>query len=515
MPAFTSTSSATIRASTAQQLQTALATVRGGETILLSPGDYGDVLIKYRNLAGTVTLKSADPTDPANFGDLRIDQSSGFRFDTIDIHRALAKGEADWTPLSYISNSSRIAFAGVHFFGSLDNNSWNDGYGLRVGASKDISVTNSTFEQLHIGAIYDHVSGIVLTGNNVTDVREGFDFAAVHDATIAQNRFSHITPNLAAYDHSDAIQFWNAGVEEGSSRVVIRDNVILAGTNGGTAGIFVRAEDPTPAWRHSDFTILNNMYTGEARNGITLDGVDRATVSGNTLTTSAGALYDPALILTNTTKVIADHNILPLLLQQGDRETVLTDNIDVWDMAERKGVSVESLFGTPPGVLGFDISSGGAAKAAVPGGIVITAKPAIEAPAPSAVSPTVAAAPHDATIVTIKPLAAAVDLAPVVNKPVPVAVPEAVPVAGKTAVAAVTDVPVAIKAVAVVPEMVPIVIKPVAIVPEPVHVAPKVSTAVAAPEPLLHIFENVGTFAMEMSHGIVHASLGAALSHIA
>ena len=336
---------ATIKVSTALQLQIAIATVKGGETILLAPGDYGNVLVKYRNLASTVTIKSADPTHDANFKDLRIDWSSGFRFQDIDIHRVLGKGEADWTPLAYVSNSSRISFVGDHFFGSLDNNCFNDGYGLRVGASKDISVVDSTFEQLHIGAIYDHVTGVVLAGNTVSNVREGFDFAAVHDATIAQNRLTNFVPNLAAGDHSDAIQFWNAGVNDGSSRVVIRDNVILAGTNGGTAGIFIQAEDQNPLYRHSDFTVVNNLYNGEARNGITLSGVDRATVSGNTLTTSAGALYDPALILTNTTKVVADHNILPLLLQIGDKGSVLTANVDVWDMAYKQGVTLDSLFG--------------------------------------------------------------------------------------------------------------------------------------------------------------------------
>ncbi len=348
---------ATIRVSTAMQLQIAIATVKGGETILLAPGDYGNVLIKYRNVASTVTIKSADPLHDANFKDLRIDQSAGFRFDDIDIHRVMGKGEADWTPLTYISNSSRISFVGVDFFGSLDKNSWNDGYGLRVGTSKDISVVDSTFEQLHIGAIYDHVTGVVLAGNTVTDVREGFDFAAVHEATIAQNRFSGFAPNLAAGDHSDAIQFWNAGVNEGSSRVVIRDNAILVGTNGGTAGIFVQAEDLNPLYRHTDFTVVNNLYNGEARNGITLSGVDRATVSGNTLTTSAGALYDPALILTNTTKVVADHNILPLLLQIGDKGSVLTDNVDVWDMAYKKGVTLDSLFGPVAKGTTLDVAS--------------------------------------------------------------------------------------------------------------------------------------------------------------
>lgn len=87
----------TINVSNAAQLAAAIRSAKGGETILLAAGDYGALSIKGRMLSETVTIKSADPANDARISDLRIDKSSGFRIEDIDLNRPLKAGEADFT----------------------------------------------------------------------------------------------------------------------------------------------------------------------------------------------------------------------------------------------------------------------------------------------------------------------------------------------------------------------------------------------------------------------------------
>ncbi len=361
---------ATINVSTAAQLAAAIKVVKGGETILLAPGDYGAVAIKGRMLTSAVTIKSADSAHDAVITDLRIDRSSGFTFNDIDIHRPLKAGEAEWTTAVYVSNSSRIDFVGLDFTGSMDNNAWNDGVGLRVSTSTGVRVIDSTFEQWTNAVVFDHSTNIVAAGNSVTAVREGFDFAAVHNVVVERNLFTAFTPDytkgMALGDHADAIQFWNNGVKEGSSDIVIRDNVILQGTNG-THGVFFRAQDPNPAYRFTNVVVENNLYQGDSSHGITLSGVDGGAIRGNTLVTAVGGQLEAGINLGDTSKIVVEHNIAPLLVATGTNPgAVWSNNIDVWDSRQLKGVTLASVFVTAPAGLNVDayaLKAGGAAAA--------------------------------------------------------------------------------------------------------------------------------------------------------
>ena len=340
----------TIAVANAAQLAAAVAGAKGGEVILLAAGDYGALTIKNKAFADAVTIKSADSANDAVFNSIRVHAASGIVFDDIDVSRPLLKGESDATQAVYVSESSRIDFVRSDFYGSLDNNPWNDGQGLRVSDSMHIRVVDSTFQQFNVAGGFTRTSGLTIVGNSVTDVREGFDFAAVSKVMIAQNRLTGFDPNYAAGDHSDAIQFWNAGVNQGSSQVVIRDHIILQGANGGTQGIFIR--DENPLLRHSDFTIENNLYNGDARHGITVNGVDGVVIRGNTVTSAPGGYLEAGININNTTNALVERNITPLLLQ--DKRNVgltMRDNIDIWDGKTKVGLTLAQVFDAPSGGL--------------------------------------------------------------------------------------------------------------------------------------------------------------------
>jgi len=355
----------TVNVATQAQLSAALAAAKGGETILLAPGDYGQLTIVRKSFADTVTIKSADSAHDASLTGLRVADSAGIVFDDIDVHRVLAAGEADFVQAAYVSGSSRISFIGVDFTGSMDNNAWNDGVGLRVSYSRDVKILDSTFEQLNNAIVFDHDTGLTVVGNTVTAVREGFDFAAVHNVVIAQNLFTAFQPNWQKSDHSDAIQFWNNRVDEGSTHVAIRDNVILQGVNYGSQGIFIRAENP--AFRHSDFVIENNLYNGDARHGITVTGTNGAVIRGNTVTSAPGGMLESGISIGNTSNVIVEKNIAPLLLDNGNNTALVwRDNVDIWDSKTGKGAALAGIFaGTATGgdIAAYAVKASGATAA--------------------------------------------------------------------------------------------------------------------------------------------------------
>ena len=341
-----------IAVANAAQLTSALRIAKGGDTILLGAGNYGDVLIKWYNPAGTVTVRSADVANEAVFRSLRIANSSGYSFADIDVRSVLGNnGDAG----AWISESSRISLDRMSFAGSLDRNNNNDGTGVRIEASNNIQVTNSSFLELTRGGYFVKTDNLVVSGNTIEGVREGFNFAAVNDVAIAANLFTAFRPNFLAGDHSDAIQFWNSYVQVGSSRVVIRDNVVLQGANGGTHGIFVRAE--LDQFRHSDFTIVNNLVNTDARQGITVDGIDGVVIRGNTVTTGKGGALEAGITVEETSNAVVERNIMPLYLERGSNTgLVYRNNIDLWDSRTGIGEAATGLFGSGAGE-GFDVAN--------------------------------------------------------------------------------------------------------------------------------------------------------------
>ena len=328
-----------------QQLAAAIRLVKGGETILLAPGDYGSVAIKGRNLSDTVTIKSANSNDDAVISGLRIDSSSGFKIEDVNFHRELKSGEALHTQTVFVSSSQRVTFSGVDFTGSLDNNAWNDGFGLRVSNSSKIAVLDSTFRQLFRSAVFANVDDMLVAGNTISEVREGFNFAGVSNVMIAQNRFSQFQPNYAARDHSDAIQVFSDGTT-GSSNVTIKNNIITPGVSGGVQGIFIRAEDP--ASRHSNFVIENNLYYGDARHGISSNGIDNVVIRGNTVVTAGSDGLEAAINVLNSTRILVESNITPMLLTRTNNvDIVLRDNVDLLDRKQWKGLTLEDVFELP------------------------------------------------------------------------------------------------------------------------------------------------------------------------
>ncbi|QHL90113.1 hypothetical protein GVO57_03785 [Sphingomonas changnyeongensis] len=262
-------------------LVAALAAARGGETLRLAPGAYGQIAIAGRVFPAAVTLQSRDAARPARLNGVAVSASANLVFRQLDIGRALAPGEPDFTQLSTVTDSRAVRFDRIFFHGSRDGTPANDAWGLYVVGSSGIEIAGSRFEELMRAYIFDRSSDIAVIGNSFRLIRsDAGDFAAVDRVVVRGNSYRDFMPR--ADDHPDAIQFWTNGQQRGSSDILIEDNVIMQGDGVGPQGIFIRDEQKRYPYRN--LVIRNNLiYTEDQWEGISVEGAADVEVSGNSV----------------------------------------------------------------------------------------------------------------------------------------------------------------------------------------------------------------------------------------
>lgn len=262
----------------AAQLQTALASATGGDTISLAAGNYGKVSIANRNYTSAVTIQSATGTK-AHFDGLVVEKSSFLNFQSIDLGRGLAANEPEYTKISTIQNSSNIKMADMSIHGSLDGNSANDGIGLFVNRVTGFELTGSSVEQVFRGVLVQASHGVEIENTRFNEMRsDGINVAGVVGVTLDGNSFTNFRP--VGTDHADAIQFWNVSQPFGSENIVIKNNVIMNGTGTGPQGILMNGNN---GWDYKNVVIENNMiYSNDSYHGIYVQGANNVRIAGNT-----------------------------------------------------------------------------------------------------------------------------------------------------------------------------------------------------------------------------------------
>lgn len=345
----------TFNVSNATDLARVARTAIGGDTILLAPGNYGNVSLKNLNPSGLVTIKSANPNNDAVFETLRLMRMSNFVFDDIDVHHVLSPGEQEFSPAVRVDQSRDLTFVGLDIYGSLNGNQNDDGNGLWVQRGTRIAVLDSTFRELNVAAVFPYAKDLIFAGNTVSTVREGINLSEVDGVLVERNYFTGITP--FRNDHSDAIQVHAGGVFKSSNDIVIRSNVIKLGTT--TAqGIFIRNEQANSGLRHSNITVEDNYYEGNSRHGISVSDTVNAQVIGNTVRDIGSGGLVPGLNVNNNVGGVVRDNIATLLLTSRPNTNVTwSNNIDLWDRKQLTGVVESTLFSSPTGSADLDFSS--------------------------------------------------------------------------------------------------------------------------------------------------------------
>ena len=268
---------ATYTVSTTTELLSVLRSARSGDVVQLESGTYSAATIRGLNL-GNVVIESKYPDQPAVFTNLQIHDSSGLTFRDVDFSLSLVAGNI--YPV-LVMRSNDVRFDNVHVHGSLDDNPGNDGItGLMVRESRNVTVTNSEFEQLKWGIAHLDSRGLNFSDNAFHDLQtDGIRGGGSSDVLIAYNSFRDFYP--APGDHPDGIQFWTTNTTQAVRNIVVTGNEIVRGDGAYVQGIFFRDEVTTLPYEN--VTITNNIVIGGMYNGIMVDGGLNLTISGNTV----------------------------------------------------------------------------------------------------------------------------------------------------------------------------------------------------------------------------------------
>ena len=293
----------TLRVSDADSLRAALSNAKGGETIVLTSGDYGALNLAAigRSFGDKVIITSEDPDAPARFSEMELRSVANLAFQDVIFRYEAAPGALDNAKPFEMFGSSDIEFLNVRFIGTLVESTkspeyeYGTGFGLYVQNSSNITISGSEFADWARAAIFTRTSGIEISGNDVHDIRsDGMDFAQVTDVLIEDNWFHDFSTASASGDHADMIQFWTSGTTAPSERITIRGNVFDSGDGGATQGIFMRNE-LVDSWGagselfYRDLLIENNLIYNGHLHGITVGEAAGVSILNNTLLRNADA----------------------------------------------------------------------------------------------------------------------------------------------------------------------------------------------------------------------------------
>ena len=269
----------TIYVASAEALSATLKVATSGDTILLAPGTYSDIYIRSLSFDNDVTIKSQDPGNPAVITSLNIQNAKGLSFENLEFSNANPTDSFSYR----VTGSEDIHFKSLDVHGSLNNDPSDDRSAFLIRESKDVSVTNSKFQELSHGINHLDSSNVTISDNSFTSMRsDGILGGGTSNILIARNTFTNFYP--ADGDHPDAIQFWSKNTTVSAHNIVIIDNVITQGVGGQMQGIFMR---DTTGVVFVDVTITGNEIVGGLGNGIMVAGARNLMIDDNVVLSSA------------------------------------------------------------------------------------------------------------------------------------------------------------------------------------------------------------------------------------
>jgi PKD repeat protein len=286
--------------SNAQELRKALVDAKGGETIKLASGDYGQLDLKTAATFGVkaiydnpVTITSADPDDQALFSGIDLRGVKNLTFDNV-IFESNYTGSSTWVSPFTVSGTG-ITFRNSLFEGKLASGTGDEtadgfatGKGLLVrGGSSDILVENNQFTTWETAINMGGVKNIQIIGNELHSNRKDvMQFSSVNNILIEDNYMHSTNRSKDSGDHADMIQFFVRG--GASENITIRGNTLDIGDGDTTQSIFMRNEavDQKGAGYemfYKNLTIEENIILNKHVHGITVGQTDGLVIRNNSV----------------------------------------------------------------------------------------------------------------------------------------------------------------------------------------------------------------------------------------
>lgn len=354
----------------------------GGDTVLLAPGTYPTLWIdKNTFLAGSpeqpIILASADPSNPARLLRLRLKEVSNITFDGLIFDYLHADGAAIDTKEFTIADAQNITIRNSVFDGVEQN--FGRGFGLMVRWTKGFRLENSQIRGFYRGAVVTESRDIVVADNEFYGMSsDGLNFSEVRNVRIEGNQLRDFRRSKSSQAHPDMIQFWTNGNEIKTRDVVIRRNLLEAGTGMWTQSIFMRNEKVDSQNGGRDFfyrniTIEDNVIVNGHLHGITVGETDGLMIRNNTVVRNAasapGARYGVSTpqirVARRSQNVTVTQNVAAVIEgHEGQSGWRVANNFIVQDQGRAQSGFYGAVFGpaaleSPPSVQAFAPRSGG------------------------------------------------------------------------------------------------------------------------------------------------------------
>lgn len=232
-----------------------LSRAKGGDTIRLQPGSYGNFSWNgtktehkfLKSYTSEVKITSASQSNPAVISSLKAYALNNLTFEGITFRAAGA------SRLVEIYLSSNVKFNNVDFIGRTSN-SYGEGNGLYVSSdNKNIQILNSRFQSFRTALNLYRVDGLTVDNNDFSNIAyDVMQMAYVYNVLI-QNNLMVKRANPALDNHQDVIQIANDLTDAATSRnIVIRSNRLEA-DDARTHGIFINNVRAKASGRTADF----------------------------------------------------------------------------------------------------------------------------------------------------------------------------------------------------------------------------------------------------------------------
>lgn len=327
----------------------AIAVAAPGTTLLLAGGEYG--ALELTEAGGTaerpLVLRSADPADPARFSGMRLNKVHDLVLEGLVFDYRFSPGDQSHFRPFEIIRSRDVTIRAALFDGDVPRgvSAADDGYGyafaLGVRMSEGVTVERSEARGFMRGLVFSESRGVIVRGNDLHGLRsDGMDFAQVQNVLIEDNLIRDFAYSPISEDHPDMIQFWTSGTTAPSTDIVIRNNVLSAGTGWFTQSIFMRNElvDQGKAGDemfYRNVTIAGNVIINAHVHGITVGETAGLTIANNTVirgravrgAKDASRLWIPRInVAANSTDVSILRNVVPAIAKYEPRPDWVVEN---------------------------------------------------------------------------------------------------------------------------------------------------------------------------------------------
>jgi PKD repeat protein len=288
--------SRTIHVSTREELNAALRSATGGETILLAPGNYDEIAISPVHHGGfsfdyssPVTIASSDPSSPAVVTKLWVWPATNMIFD--GLHFDYTYNPAlGFEAIVDIRNSHGVIVRNSVFTGD-----YKDGLpfsqAVNIRNSTDIHIEDSFLTEFEVALGVIDSSGIEIRGNEFTMMRrDGLNIGRHNEGVLIEgNHFHNFFFIAGDPGHPDFIQFWTIdSTISPTENIVIRGNIMDTGAADAVQSIFMRNERVDMGLAGSEMfyrNILiedNTIYSGHLH-GITVGEADGLVIRNNAM----------------------------------------------------------------------------------------------------------------------------------------------------------------------------------------------------------------------------------------